>query len=130
MAIPTVMGTEVEYGIIVKNDPDFDPISSCVLLVNAYKEDPEGRILWDYDQENPLADARGSQVDNPTCPRAGIPIGMNMGHHIVAQFLLVLTGFFNIHVIEMGTHFLQLGVADLESQFLLGFGQRQPELSP
>ncbi|MDE0885805.1 MAG: depupylase/deamidase Dop [Myxococcota bacterium] len=63
MAIPTVMGTEIEYGIIVKNDPDFDPISSCVLLVNAYREDPEGRILWDYDQENPLADARGFQVD-------------------------------------------------------------------
>jgi proteasome accessory factor PafA2 len=63
MAIPTVMGTEIEYGIIVKNDPDFDPISSCVLLVNAYREDPDGKILWDYDQENPLADARGFQVD-------------------------------------------------------------------
>jgi proteasome accessory factor A len=57
------MGTEIEFGIIVKGDPDFDPISSCVLLVNAYREDPEGRILWDYDQENPLADARGFQVD-------------------------------------------------------------------
>lgn len=63
MAIPTVMGTEIEYGIIVKNDSDFDPISSCVLLVNAYREDPDGKILWDYDQENPLADARGFQVD-------------------------------------------------------------------
>ncbi|MCS5636624.1 MAG: depupylase/deamidase Dop [Myxococcota bacterium] len=63
MAIPTVMGTEIEFGIIVKNDPEFDPISSCVLLVNSYREDPEGRILWDYDQENPLADARGFQVD-------------------------------------------------------------------
>ncbi len=63
MATPTVMGTEIEYGIMVKNDPDFDPISSCVLLVNAYREDPAGRILWDYDQENPLADARGFQVD-------------------------------------------------------------------
>ena len=63
MAIPTIMGTEIEYGIIVKNSPEFDPISSCVLLVNAYREDPEGRILWDYDQENPLADARGFQVE-------------------------------------------------------------------
>jgi len=63
MAIPTVMGTEIEFGIMVKNDPDFDPISSCVLLVNAYREDPAGEILWDYDQENPLADARGFQVD-------------------------------------------------------------------
>jgi proteasome accessory factor A len=63
MAIPKVMGTEVEYGITVKGDPDFDPISGCVLLVNAYREDPTGEILWDYDQENPLADARGFQVD-------------------------------------------------------------------
>jgi proteasome accessory factor PafA2 len=63
MAIPKVMGTEIEYGITVKNDRDFDPISSCVLLVNAYREDHPGRILWDYDQENPLADARGFQVD-------------------------------------------------------------------
>jgi proteasome accessory factor PafA2 len=63
MAIPKVMGTEVEYGITVKGDPDFDPISSCVLLVNSYREDHAGEILWDYDQENPLADARGFTVD-------------------------------------------------------------------
>jgi len=63
MAIPKVMGTEIEYGITVKNDRDFDPISSCVLLVNAYREDQVATILWDYDQENPLADARGFQVD-------------------------------------------------------------------
>jgi proteasome accessory factor A len=63
MAIPKVMGTEIEFGITVKNDRDFDPISSCVLLVNAYREEHAGKILWDYDQENPLADARGFQVD-------------------------------------------------------------------
>jgi proteasome accessory factor A len=63
MAIPKVMGTEIEYGITVKNDRDFDPISSCVLLVNSYREERAARILWDYDQENPLADARGFQVD-------------------------------------------------------------------
>ena len=63
MAIPVVMGTEIEYGITVKNDRDFDPISSCVLLVNSYREEQAAKILWDYDQENPLADARGFQVD-------------------------------------------------------------------
>jgi proteasome accessory factor A len=63
MAIPKVMGSEIEYGITVKGDPDFDPISSCVLLVNAYREDHTGEILWDYEQENPLADARGFTVD-------------------------------------------------------------------
>jgi proteasome accessory factor A len=63
MAIPKVMGTEIEYGITVKNDRDFDPISSCVLLVNSYREESAATILWDYDQENPLADARGFQVE-------------------------------------------------------------------
>ncbi|HVP31107.1 MAG TPA: depupylase/deamidase Dop [Myxococcota bacterium] len=63
MSIPKVMGTEIEYGITVRNDRDFDPIASCVLLVNAYREEHASRILWDYDQENPLADARGFQVD-------------------------------------------------------------------
>lgn len=63
MAIRKVMGTEVEYGITVINDRDFDPISSCVLLVNAYRDRSDAKILWDYDQENPLADARGFQAD-------------------------------------------------------------------
>ena len=63
MPLPKVMGSEIEYGITVKNDREFDPISSCVLLVNAYREEHSGKILWDYDQENPLADARGFQVD-------------------------------------------------------------------
>jgi proteasome accessory factor A len=57
------MGSEIEYGITVPNDPDFDPISTCVLLVNAYQENRESQILWDYDQENPLADARGFHVE-------------------------------------------------------------------
>ena len=63
MAIPKVMGTEIEYGITVKGDPDFDPISSCFLLVNAYREGSTGETLWDYEQENPLVDARGFQVE-------------------------------------------------------------------
>ena len=63
MPLPKVIGSEVEYGITVQNDPDFDPISSCVLLVNAYQENRESQILWDYEQENPLADARGFHVE-------------------------------------------------------------------
>jgi proteasome accessory factor A len=61
--LPKVIGTEIEYGITVQNDRDFDPISSCVLLVNAYRENEDAQILWDYDQENPLADARGFSVE-------------------------------------------------------------------
>ena len=63
MPLPSVIGSEIEYGITVRNDRDFDPISSCVLLVNAYQDDEAADILWDYDQENPLADARGFSVE-------------------------------------------------------------------
>jgi proteasome accessory factor A len=63
MPLPKVIGSEIEYGITVQNDRDFDPISSCVLLVNAYEENQDAQILWDYDQENPLADARGFHVE-------------------------------------------------------------------
>jgi proteasome accessory factor A len=63
MPLPSVLGSEIEYGITVQGDPDFDPISSCVLLVNAYQDNEDARILWDYEQENPLADARGFHVE-------------------------------------------------------------------
>ena len=63
MPLPEVIGSEIEYGITVRNDRDFDPISNCVLLVNAYEDNQEAQILWDYDQENPLADARGFDVE-------------------------------------------------------------------
>jgi len=63
MPLPSVIGSEIEYGITVQNDRDFDPISSCVLLVNCYQDDESAEILWDYDQENPLADARGFNVE-------------------------------------------------------------------
>ena len=63
MPLPSVLGSEVEYGITVQGDPDFDPISSCVLLVNAYQDNEDARILWDYEQESPLADARGFHVE-------------------------------------------------------------------
>ena len=35
MAIPKILGTETEYGIIGRHDPDFDPISRTLLLINS-----------------------------------------------------------------------------------------------
>jgi len=63
MAVPKIMGTEIEYGVIVPNDPNFDPISVSLLLVNSYQGDPQRRLLWDYDQEEPFMDARGFEID-------------------------------------------------------------------
>ena len=59
MAIPKVMGIETEFGITVKNQPDFNPILSSLLLINSYETYRSSRIRWDYEAESPLRDARG-----------------------------------------------------------------------
>ena len=53
------MGTETEYGISVRNARDQDPVAASTLVVNIYKDRGAKAITWDYDQENPLMDARG-----------------------------------------------------------------------
>jgi len=59
MAIPKYMGTETEYGITVVGRPDFNPVLASSLVVNAYASDGRPRAKWDYEEENPLRDARG-----------------------------------------------------------------------
>ncbi len=53
-----VIGTEVEYGVTITNDPEFNPVSASALIVNAYGQG-SGRIRWSYDDETPGRDARG-----------------------------------------------------------------------
>ncbi len=59
MAITKYMGTETEYGISVIGRPDFNPVLASSLVVNAYSADGRPRARWDYEEENPLRDARG-----------------------------------------------------------------------
>jgi Pup amidohydrolase len=68
MAVPKVLGSEIEYGVIVPNDPNFDPISVSLLLVNSYHGEPQRRLLWDHDQEEPFMDPRGFEVDAEFAP--------------------------------------------------------------
>jgi proteasome accessory factor PafA2 len=58
MAIPKVMGIEAEYGISGPGMPDFNPVLSSSMLINAYAGTLR-KIRWDYEQESPLRDARG-----------------------------------------------------------------------
>src|SRR3989337_369062 len=67
MAIPKVMGIETEYGIIVRNQPDFNPILSSLLLINSYETYRAARIRWDYEAESPLRAARGFEYSTPEC---------------------------------------------------------------
>ncbi len=59
MAITKYMGTETEYGISVISRPDFNPVLASSLVVNGYAADGRHRARWDYEEENPLRDARG-----------------------------------------------------------------------
>ena len=58
MAAPKVIGTETEYGITVRNQPDFNPTLASSLVVNSY-QGGRVRVRWSFDEETPGRDARG-----------------------------------------------------------------------
>ncbi len=59
MALPKICGIETEYGIAVRDPGEFNPILTSSLLINAYAKPAFRRVKWDYEEENPLRDARG-----------------------------------------------------------------------
>ncbi|MDQ4026743.1 MAG: proteasome accessory factor PafA2 [Actinomycetota bacterium] len=59
MALPKICGIETEYGISVRDSAEFNPILTSSLLINAYAQPAFKRVKWDYEEENPLRDARG-----------------------------------------------------------------------
>ncbi len=82
MTVRRVMGIETEYGVLQPGRPLANPmlLSSHVVAVHAAaRESGRGRARWDYDDEDPLHDARGFHLqrasahpsmltDSPTAP--------------------------------------------------------------
>ncbi len=66
MAVPKVCGIETEYGVVLRNAPDSNPVLASSLLINAYVE--HRRIGWDFDDESPGRDARGFGRDGSQAP--------------------------------------------------------------
>ena len=58
MAIHKVLGTETEYGIVVRGDPGFNPAVASSLVVNSYPG-VRVKVQWSYEEESPGRDARG-----------------------------------------------------------------------
>lgn len=58
-----IMGTETEFGIVLKGEGRTDAVTSSMFLVNSYPYSPASAPLWDYENENPLLDARGFEAD-------------------------------------------------------------------
>jgi proteasome accessory factor A len=53
------MGIETEYGIITKGGEEYNPILASSLLINSFTSPRLKKVRWDYEEENPLRDARG-----------------------------------------------------------------------
>jgi Pup amidohydrolase len=58
MAMHKVLGTETEYGIVVRGDPGFNPAVASSLVVNSYPGE-RVKVQWSYEEESPGRDARG-----------------------------------------------------------------------
>jgi proteasome accessory factor A len=76
VAITKYLGTETEFGISVIGRPDFNPVLASSLVVNAYSADGRHRARWDYEEENPLRDARGFTQPGTQEPPAEDDIGL------------------------------------------------------
>jgi proteasome accessory factor A len=63
MTIKRVLGTETEFGIATRDADATDPVSNSLFLINHYPTFPSPKILWDYENENPLLDIRGFEVE-------------------------------------------------------------------
>ena len=61
--IKRVLGTETEFGIAARDTDAGDPVSNSLFLINHYPHYPSPKILWDYENENPLLDVRGFEVE-------------------------------------------------------------------
>ena len=58
-----VLGTETEFGIAAKDRAAADPVSGSIAVIGHYRGLPAPTAIWDYENENPLVDARGFEVD-------------------------------------------------------------------
>ncbi len=62
MSVRRVMGMETEYGIAVPGQPGANAMVTSSQVVNAYQAATAARARrarWDFEEENPLRDARG-----------------------------------------------------------------------
>jgi proteasome accessory factor A len=67
MSVRRIMGSETEYGISVPAAPSMNAMQASSLVVNSYAQRSLGgsRARWDFEEENPLRDARGFEAAAP-----------------------------------------------------------------
>jgi hypothetical protein len=76
MSARRVMGIETEYGISLPGQPGANAMLLCSQIVNAYAAGmPAERAgaRWDFEEESPLRDARGFELDRAGADPASSP---------------------------------------------------------
>ncbi|MBD8077657.1 depupylase/deamidase Dop [Cellulosimicrobium arenosum] len=90
------MGIETEYGVLQPGQPMANPMLMSSQVVTTYRalaarsDGARGRARWDYDDEDPLQDARGFHLqrasahpslltDDPTAPAPSGPVAASAG---------------------------------------------------
>lgn len=58
-----IVGTETEFGISSRDPQCADPVSNSLQLISYYPSLTAPQGIWDYENENPLLDARGFEVE-------------------------------------------------------------------
>ncbi|OCI31801.1 depupylase [Oerskovia enterophila] len=91
MTVRRVMGIETEYGVLQPGRPQANPMLLSSQVVTTYRalaaraDGARGKARWDYDDEDPLQDARGFHLqraaahpslltDDPTRPAPSGPV--------------------------------------------------------
>ncbi len=62
MPLKKIFGTETEYGVTVSGPGDVSPVLVASMLVGQYGQAELRRVKWDFQEENPLRDARGFEA--------------------------------------------------------------------
>ncbi len=77
MAVPKIVGIETEFGIFVRGSAESNPIAASSVLINAYVQElvrtghaarTAPRVGWDFEDEMPHNDARGTTVADASPP--------------------------------------------------------------
>jgi proteasome accessory factor A len=61
--VERVLGTETEFGIAPRDPDALDPVANSIQLIGHYPQLPCPQAIWDYENENPLMDVRGFEVE-------------------------------------------------------------------
>ena len=72
MTVKRVMGTETEYAVSLNTPDRYNPVQLSFDVVNGAADSHSKSIRWDYRQEDPVNDARGTRLERAAARPAAL----------------------------------------------------------